>query len=517
MNCQPDEGGRFVETLDRVVLTAVVPLLVIHIWIGVWNWKLAFDGCKIRRDSARIKAQHALVLERIQVQRKEILDKFGEVASPLAYDTDRLGRDTPRELNPPAVPAQRSSVPFKLGIALSGGGGKGAYQVGVLRVLRAAGLQPDVIAGTSVGAINAAMLCLDDVEVAADFWSTVSFWQVAKVGVANLAAAPLLLFAIITAGSSDDIDERMRRTILLRYYALLLPANILAIYLGSPWLGVVASVVGCATVVTLGLVADSLVGRLGLALLNNAPLAAQIHAKASPAQLRAARTPLYVTVAARRRIIDPGMPHWLDRRRRILVARQPYVPEYRRLQDEPEGDIARIVLQSAAIPFGVFPLRRIGRSGYVDGGVADNVPIQPLIDAGCTRIVVIHLSPRGDCDGWRLTNPDDLWARLGQLRELRRLAVLGGDRTPEDLAHEARLRESLSPDLQRQARSADVRLDYGRADVTFVHIVPSQSLGNFLTGTMNFSARKARRLIELGEHDARLLLGRSVEFAARTS
>jgi len=49
-----------------------------------------------------------------------------------------------------------------------------------------------------------------------------------------------------------------------------------------------------------------------------------------------------------------------------------------------------------------------------------------------------------------------------------------------------------------------------------VHIVPSQSLGNFLTGTMNFSAGKARRLIELGEHDARLLLDRSVELGART-
>jgi predicted acylesterase/phospholipase RssA len=386
----------------------------------------------------------------------------------------------------------------------------------VLRVLRAAGVQPDIIAGTSVGAINATLLCLDEVEVAAEFWSTVSFWQIAKVGAANLAAAPLLLFALITAGSSDDIDERMRRRILLRYYALLLPANILAVYLGSPWIGVVASVVGCATVVTLGYLADSLVGRLGLALLNNAPLAAQIHAKAPPARLRAARTPLYVTVAARRRIIDPGSPHWLDRRRRILMARQPYVPEYRRLQDEREDDIARLVLQSAAIPFGVFPLRRIGRSGYVDGGVADNVPIQPLIDAGCTRIIVIHLNPRGDCDGWRLTNPDDLWARLGELRELRRLAGLGRDRTFEDLTYEAQLRERLSSDLRRQARSADVRLDYGRADVTFVHIVPSQSLGNFLTGTMNFSAGKARRLIELGEHDARLLLDRSVELAART-
>ena len=169
----------------------------------------------------------------------------------------------------------------KLGIALSGGGGKGAYQVGVLRVLRAAGVRPDVIAGTSVGAINATLLCLDDLEVATKFWSTVSFWQVAKVGVANLAAVPLLVFALITAGSSDDIDWRMRRMILVRYYAWLLPTNLLAIMTGSPWLGVVTNVVGCAAIVTLGYLADSLIGLLGLALLSNAPLSATIRGQCS--------------------------------------------------------------------------------------------------------------------------------------------------------------------------------------------------------------------------------------------
>lgn len=502
------------EALEQVILTTVVPLLVIQSLIGLWNWKLAFDGRRTRRDRARIASKDAVVLENIEVQKKEISDKLDAITAVLASVTGRSGADAPAAVGPRGLSVQHSSVPSKLGIALSGGGGKGAYEVGVLRVLRAAGIRPDVIAGTSVGAINAAMLSLDEVEVAADFWGTVSFWQVARVGLTNLVAMPLLLFAILTAGSSDDIDARMRRVILLRYYALLVPANLFAIYLGFPWVGVIASVVACATIVTLGYVADPLVGRLGLALLNNAPLAANILAKAPPARLRGGPTPLYVTVATRRRIVDPNRPLWFDRRRRILMTRQPYVPEYRRLQDEREDDIARVVLQSAAIPFGVFPLRRIGRSGYVDGGVADNVPIQPLIDAGCTRIIVIHLNPDADCDGWRLTNPEDLWARQGELRELRRLATLSRERTLEDLTQEAELREGLPPELQREARSADVRLDYGRADVSFVHVVPSRSLGNFLTGTMNFSASNARRLIDLGEHDARQLLDRLVKLAA---
>jgi hypothetical protein len=34
-----------------------------------------------------------------------------------------------------------------------------------------------------------------------------------------------------------------------------------------------------------------------------------------------------------------------------------------------------------------------------------------------------------------------------------------------------------------------------------IHVVPSQDLGTFLTGTMNFTGRKARWLMELGDRD----------------
>jgi hypothetical protein len=270
---------------------------------------------------------------------------------------------------------------------------------------------------------------------------------------------------------------------------------------GVSWIVALANVTACVTVVTLGFVAEPLVGLLGLALLSNKPLAAKIRDTVASGRLRATQTPLYVTVAARRRTINPNSPVWYQG---ILVARQPYVPEYRHLQGEADADIQRIVLQSAAIPFGVFPLRRIGRSGYVDGGVADNVPIQPLVSAGCTCIVVVHLDPNGECDGWRLTDPDDLWARLGHLRELCRLATLT-EKTPiEELDREARLRKA-SPDVL-EAELAELRSDYSRPKVSVVHIVPSEPLGNFLTGTMNFNKRKARRLIELGERDARKAL-----------
>ena len=45
---------------------------------------------------------------------------------------------------------------MKKGLILSGGGGRGAFQAGVLKYLSEIDWQPDIICGTSVGAINAA-------------------------------------------------------------------------------------------------------------------------------------------------------------------------------------------------------------------------------------------------------------------------------------------------------------------------------------------------------------------------
>ena len=43
-------------------------------------------------------------------------------------------------------------------IVISGGGAKGDFEVGALRLLYDRGIRPDIICGTSVGAINGAKL-----------------------------------------------------------------------------------------------------------------------------------------------------------------------------------------------------------------------------------------------------------------------------------------------------------------------------------------------------------------------
>lgn len=47
---------------------------------------------------------------------------------------------------------------MKKALILSGGGGRGAYQVGAQKAFEEYGIKPDIICGTSIGAINAALL-----------------------------------------------------------------------------------------------------------------------------------------------------------------------------------------------------------------------------------------------------------------------------------------------------------------------------------------------------------------------
>lgn len=63
-------------------------------------------------------------------------------------------RRAPRAPETPAVDRQeRASARPKIGLALGGGAARGWAHIGVLRALKSAGIEPDVIAGTSMGAV----------------------------------------------------------------------------------------------------------------------------------------------------------------------------------------------------------------------------------------------------------------------------------------------------------------------------------------------------------------------------
>lgn len=67
------------------------------------------------------------------------------------------------------------------GLVLEGGGAKGAYQIGAWKALKEAGVKIKGISGVSVGALNGAMICMDDMEKAEQIWDNISYSQVMDV------------------------------------------------------------------------------------------------------------------------------------------------------------------------------------------------------------------------------------------------------------------------------------------------------------------------------------------------
>ena len=66
-------------------------------------------------------------------------------------------------------------------IALEGGGARGAYQVGAWRALEEAGIRFNAVSGTSVGALNGAMMAMGALEEAERLWKDIRFSQVMNV------------------------------------------------------------------------------------------------------------------------------------------------------------------------------------------------------------------------------------------------------------------------------------------------------------------------------------------------
>lgn len=66
-------------------------------------------------------------------------------------------------------------------IALEGGGAKGAYEIGVWRALEEAGVRYCAVSGSSVGALNGALMAMRDLDKAVYLWENLTFSQIIDV------------------------------------------------------------------------------------------------------------------------------------------------------------------------------------------------------------------------------------------------------------------------------------------------------------------------------------------------
>lgn len=67
------------------------------------------------------------------------------------------------------------------GLILGGGGAMGSYEIGVWKALRELNIKINAVAGTSVGALNGAMIIQNDFEKAIELWKNITLDQIINV------------------------------------------------------------------------------------------------------------------------------------------------------------------------------------------------------------------------------------------------------------------------------------------------------------------------------------------------
>jgi NTE family protein len=213
--------------------------------------------------------------------------------------------------------------PVKLGLVLSGGGAKGAFQQGVLEAFQKNGWLEkfDAISGVSIGALHAISLTSDKLDLSREIWETMD---------KNHAFhEEKTFFERLKKGEIDPLNHGLlpnkKLEELLDPFLEMSRISQKEVYIGITKLG-------------------SKNGGLSSLLSYNI-----------------------------KKLMSGDLPI-----------------EYIPIHTLKKETIKKTILASTAIPV-VFKPVTIGEDRYGDGGVYNNTPIKPLIDAGCNKIVVIEL------------------------------------------------------------------------------------------------------------------------------
>lgn len=230
------------------------------------------------------------------------------------------------------------------GLVLAGGGGRGAYQIGCWKALKDFGYHVQSVAGVSVGGLNAALVAINDVDLATSIWLNTSNHGVYRWDVAHWLRAPLDGMASFLHLCQEQWQRRR-----LRLHAPALRALAYTLY------------------------------RRGF-FNTRRGLREIIRQRLDPERLRQSTTNTWVTVLQTR-----GWLPWTG---------QPLHCELKSLSAEEMGDV---LLASAALPF-LFPAVRSGRRWLADAGWATPLPIEPVYRDGARLIFAVYLHPNQTTD-----------------------------------------------------------------------------------------------------------------------
>ena len=223
----------------------------------------------------------------------------------------------------------------RVAVVLSGGGARGAYEVGVLKALRKANIEPAIYCGTSVGSFNCAMAAsgkgLAQME---DVWLSMDTGQVFKL---RFDFREMLTF-----------DPRKQINLAIRSAKVLGGILNEALKTGSSWWKVID---------------------IDEILVDTSPLAELIRKNVDLAALRASKKEIFIALT-RLKPSDRDPLHFVS-----------------------AGEITHDhILASCSLPF-IFPQVNIGAHTFCDGGVVMNSPLKPAIQAEADEIYVVDLMP----------------------------------------------------------------------------------------------------------------------------
>ncbi|PTB98802.1 phospholipase [Marinobacter sp. Z-F4-2] len=291
---------------------------------------------------------------------------------------------------------------MKIGLVLSGGGAKGAYQVGMVQSLAKHGIEVSMVSGASIGSLNGAIVAsAPDSATAAERLEEV--WKlVAEVGVleVNKKAIPRYLMMLAAAG---------------------LPGP------GRVGVSLIASIYGATD---------------HSGILDTSPLSRILDRYLASAELANGK-PLFVSLYPYKGRLGAATDFFQGE---ILKRFDTRESVFKHIQSLNEVDQREALLASAAIPV-LFTPGKVEGEMYSDGGqgnyrtVQGNTPITPLLDKGLDAIIVSHLS-----DG-SLWNADDF-----------------PDETILELRPASRISESAIDMLGFDGKKIQSWMDQGRAD-----------------------------------------------------
>jgi NTE family protein len=211
----------------------------------------------------------------------------------------------------------------KMGLALAGGGARGAYQIGAWKALKEEGYDAlfDAYAGASVGSLNAMLFAMGDYQKAEDIWM-------------SLDRDTLFNF-------EDNVFKRILREKLKFLNKGMFETDRLETMIEET---------------------------MDFSLLKDK-------------EVYIAATKVGSEQGGFFDLISTNYEHYIKSNSQI---------DYKNIQMMKESVVKDALLASCAIPVVFHPVTFEGQT-YYDGGLLNNIPYQPLIDAGCEKILAIDL------------------------------------------------------------------------------------------------------------------------------